>query len=779
MLRPFRAIRFLFIRPHKLHTRLRLSLSTQHSAPSTFFRLSLSPQSSVLITLFITLLFLLTAVRPASAHGYLLRAIPEDRAVLEHAPARLQYWFSEPLEPSFSKLEVRDQAGTILATGGVSPDNDSLLTVRLPRNMPDGAYIVDMRLAFASDGHVVAQSQVFFIGQAVGGVNGQAATSQANPLEVVWRTLLLSSTILLFGTFTVYSGVLIPAWGSTQFRAGLLPPRLMRRLSAIIAVTLVIATFGNILALLQQAMVFFNADVGQVVSQQLWSAVRVGTRFGDLWNARMVLLALVAGAYGLSLYFRDEQPETIRPFWTASAWAMALLLGTFSAGSHAAGSQLWPWVGVVLDWLHILAVGFWAGGLAALVLVLPSALNPLSGDARRLALLAALRRFSRLAVNCLAIVITTGIYSALNWLYTPADVTSTSYGGALVIKLVLVATLLLVGLVHFAALNPARFEHWSSLVAPILKRVQDFLPTLRLEAFLVLLVVASVGYLSATPVPTPAFTQQSIPPPSATQTVGDLSVTTTITPGGPGANTYDTLITRDGVPLDGLTVRVQVVSPSRDKRSAWLPAEDADSGLYVAAGGEIDQPGGWWSLVDITLPDGTTRRAAFDWAISESAAVLQSRSPGLLNVLALIGVLGALGWVLYPSANHLYHRLDLSPAAVTVALGAVAATILFTVVGVALIESSQVQYDAVLNPPPKIVNAVLPDEASLERGRASYEDACAAWKTLPDLKVLTTARVRDDGLFAAVRDGWHGLPACKALTDNQRWDVVNYIRTFM
>jgi len=30
--------------------------------------------------------------------------------------------------------------------------------------------------------------------------------------------------------------------------------------------------------------------------------------------------------------------------------------------------------------------------------------------------------------------------------------------------------------------------------------------------------------------------------------------------------------------------------------------------LYVAAGGEIDQPGDWWSLVDITLPDGTTRR---------------------------------------------------------------------------------------------------------------------------------------------------------------------------
>ncbi len=721
------------------------------------------------------ILLLLGTVRPASAHGYLLRAIPEDRAVLERAPARLQYWFSEPLEPDFSQLEVRDQNGTILATGGVSPDNDSLLTVRLPRAMPDGAYIADMRLAFASDGHVVAQSQVFFIGEAVGGVNGQAATDQANPVEVVWRTLVLSSTILLFGTFTAYSGILIPAWGGGQFRAGLLPPRVMRRLSAIIAGALVVAVLGSVLALLQQAMVFFNTDLTQVISQQLWSAVRVGTRFGDLWNARMVLLALVAGAYILSHYFRDEGPETVRPFWTASAWAMALLLGTFSAGSHAAGSQLWPWIGVFVDWLHILAVGFWAGGLAALLLVLSPALSPLSGEDRRLALLAALRRFSRVAVTCLAIVIVTGIYSALNWIYTPGDLTGSSYGGALVIKLMLVAALLLVGLAHFAALNPARFERWSGIV----QRVRDFLPTLRLEAVLVLLVVASVGYLSSTPVPTPPFAGQSFPPPSATQPVGDLSVTTTITPGGPGANTYDILVTRAGLPLDGVTVRVQLADPSRDKRSAWLPAEDADSGLYVAAGGEMDQPGNWWSLVDVTLPDGTSRRAAFDWSIRGDATVLQSRSPSLLNVLALAGVLAVIGWTLYPAANRLYHRLDLSPAAVTVTVGAVGATVLFTVLGIALIQSTQAQYDAVLNPPPKVVNAVLPDEASLERGRALYNEACAAWQDLPDRKTLVVERTRDDGLFAAVRDGWRGLPACKTLADDQRWDVVNYIRTLM
>lgn len=192
--------------PHRLPRHLLSFLSTQYSVLRTIF--SLSPQSLVLRPFFFFItLFLLLSVRPALAHGYLLRSIPEDHALLERAPARLQYWFSEPLEPDFSALTLRDQAGNTLASGGLSPGNQSLLTVRLPRGLPDGAYIVDMRLAFASDGHVVAQSRVFFVVEAVGGVSGQAASAQANLLEALWRTLTLSSTLLLFGVVSLFAAL--------------------------------------------------------------------------------------------------------------------------------------------------------------------------------------------------------------------------------------------------------------------------------------------------------------------------------------------------------------------------------------------------------------------------------------------------------------------------------------------------------------------------------------------------------------------------------------------
>jgi len=81
----------------------------------------------------LVLLLLLTlalGVSPVLAHGYLLRSIPEDRAVLERAPARLQYWFSEPLEPAFSTLRVLNIDGEVVAEGGTGSPRGAL-----PRKM--------------------------------------------------------------------------------------------------------------------------------------------------------------------------------------------------------------------------------------------------------------------------------------------------------------------------------------------------------------------------------------------------------------------------------------------------------------------------------------------------------------------------------------------------------------------------------------------------------------------------------------------------------------------
>jgi putative copper export protein/methionine-rich copper-binding protein CopC len=723
-------------------------------------------------------LSLFITVQNVWAHGYIVRAIPENRAVFQHPPPRLQYWFSEALEPEFSEINVRDQSGNILATGGVDKDNTTLLTVRLPSDLADGAYIVELRPAFASDGHVIAESRVFFIGEEVGGVAGQGATTSAVPLEVVWRAMVLMSTMLLFGAFTLYAGVLVPAWGSEKYPAGLLPPRVMRRLNLIVGVALVIVFAGNILALIQQTMVFFNIGFTQALNPDFWSLVRIGSRFGDIWNFRMLFLAVVALMFGASLYFRGSQPETVRAFWVGNAWMMILVVGSFSALSHAAGSLMWPWPGIVIDWLHSLAVGFWVGGLVALVLVLPVALAPYEGEPRRQALLAVLRRFSRVAAAAVVIVIATGLFNASIWVRGPEEAQS-NFGASLLLKLVLVGLLVGMGALHHLALHPERYrdlEVW-------FRRVAGFGFSLRLEAFFALAVLASVGLLSATPVPVPTFANQAqdIEAPSADLTVNDLSLTMDISPGGPGVNTYDLVFTEDGQRVEGLTVGLSLVNPSRDWRSPGQFAEPVEPGLYVTVGDEIDRDGVWWALVDVADEEGLSTRFAFEWEIDADASVIQSINPNFANLLALILVFVAIAWVLYPSARWVYHRLDLQPITLAVAVSVIVVTVVVIGIGYSVVNRSRQRYDETLNPPPDVVNSVLPSQQSLERGAALYEEHCITWQTVPqDFNALRErlARTQDDDLFAATVDGWRGLPPCQgALTDAERWDVVNYFRT--
>lgn len=731
-----------------------------------------------LITSLALVLILVVWVKPVLAHGYIVRAIPEDRAVLERSPVRLQYWFSESLEPEFSALTVRDEVGNIIAEGGVDEDNHALLKARLPTNLPDGAYLAELRTAFASDGHVIVETRAFFIGEQVIGVEGTAADDRAIPLEVVWRMLILTATTLLLGTFGLYALVLVPAWGNKNYPAGLLPPRVMSRLNLIIAVSLGVAFSGNILALLQQSMTFFGTDLERVINDQLWSVVRTGTTFGDMWNFRMFMLLLVIVLHGASLHFRTEQPEAVRAFWIANVWVTVILVGTWSMSSHAAGSSLWPWLAIISDWLHGLAVGFWAGGLAGLVLILPIALLPYWGEARRAALITPLKRFSLIAVVCVVIVVTTGIYNALNWVYAPTML-KTTYSTALLTKVVLAAGLLTVGLVHYIALSPERFRRWDMWLRS--SNVVPFMSTLRLEAVLALLVLGAVGLLSATPVPEPETVNTEVETPSGSIEIGEYRVDVSLAPGGPGVNTYDVVILQDGRSLENIPVYLQMVNPSMDQRGDWHELEPFGDGLFSSAGDEINEIGEWWTLIDILDPEGQ-RRAAFAWDITDEASVDLFRDPQPANTLALAGILTALAYAVYPFANRFYRRLDTSLPVVTIATLAIVLTISALIWMWVSVQQSQAEYEQVINPPPTVINPTLPNEVSLERGRRLLNESCTIWKNREagsDSDLTQLAGRRDEEIFAATQDGWRGLPPCEdSLTTSQRWDLVNFVHTF-
>src|SRR5690606_20805618 len=103
--------------------------------------------------IFLLCLWLLVVLRPALAHGYIVRSTPPDRAVLTRAPNQVQIWFSEGIERRFSSIAVFDQTGKQVDSGDgrVDERNAAKLVVSLPTELPPGAYLVKLRPVFISD----------------------------------------------------------------------------------------------------------------------------------------------------------------------------------------------------------------------------------------------------------------------------------------------------------------------------------------------------------------------------------------------------------------------------------------------------------------------------------------------------------------------------------------------------------------------------------------------------------------------------------------------------
>lgn len=99
----------------------------------------------------------------ASAHAYLVKAVPAQRAVVFAAPNRVQLYFNERLEPKFCTVSVVDAQGEAVHSG------DAVVEARDPKQLAvalkplgSGVYTVRFRV-LSVDGHVVADTHTFTV----------------------------------------------------------------------------------------------------------------------------------------------------------------------------------------------------------------------------------------------------------------------------------------------------------------------------------------------------------------------------------------------------------------------------------------------------------------------------------------------------------------------------------------------------------------------------------------------------------------------------------------
>lgn len=109
-----------------------------------------------------------------------------------------------------------------------------------------------------------------------------------------------------------------------------------------------------------------------------------------------------------------------------------------------------PILDALLIWAHLVSASIWVGGSIFIGIVLAPLLKTISESVEdRVAIMIRVgRKFNKIAIPSLAILIATGLYNSSNILSKPEFLLSTNYGIILLIKIILVISLLVMFAIH-------------------------------------------------------------------------------------------------------------------------------------------------------------------------------------------------------------------------------------------------------------------------------------------------------------------------------------------
>ena len=747
---------------------------------------------------------------PAFAHAVLVRSDPAANAKLPNPPSIISLYFSEPLEPKFSSAKVLDAEGNQVDQNDsrVDAGDSTHLTVHVKPLKP-AFYSVLWVTVSKVDGHELRGSFPFIVLNPDGSVpagsvapavsSGGGGSAATGPPDAFADWFSALGAIALFGGVLFALAIALPAAGLLGGEAEAVRARWTRLQQRLLWLALAVFILGELGVLI--------LDVRNLGGLSAIGGF-LGTSFGHYWALRLVL-AIVAGLgiAGLT-WFNDAESRT--PLLLLSGFFSVGVILCFSLTSHGAAIGDGSFWATASDFMHLLSVGVWVGGLLSLAVLLWTGGRGLSRAARVRYHAAAIGRFSPWAAAAVALIILSGAFNAIVEVPAARGLISTAYGRTLLIKIGLIAPLLAVGALNAFILRPRLIEAAGESGGRVLEAAgrleQRLYRTVGIEAGLGVLVVLVTAFLLILPPTRGVLASGRATAPQAngssvyqnTTVANDLGVQLTVTPNKVGDNIFKVLLTGHDGPVSNATlVRLQFTfaDPKFGMSEVVLPP--AGNGVYQASGANFAQVGRWQVTVvirrtgqddaltsfTVEVPDAAgnltiSRRTATDPFASPTRLFTTDELGGLLLVLV-----GILPFVL----RRQLWGLGAAAGAVGTFL-AVGAVMLGGTLFFAAHQDGTTDYTLLANPVP-VTNASAAEGKELYfancaicHGDTGHGDGPAA-KSLNPQPVDLTVHV---GLHAdGVLWGWitYGIPRTampawqSKLTDTQRWDLVNFLRT--
>jgi len=352
---------------------------------------------------------LLVAVAPAaSAHATLLFTSPAADSAVPGAPKAITLTFSQSVTLEGTPVTLAGAGDRKIALGPARESGGrSVVTVPVTGRLPRGVYTVTWQV-ISADGDLVGSQFRFAVGPAPASLGSAPAAAQPS-VPGQWPTAVLRWA-LLAGLAAALGGL-----------AGRALPGLYRGRRPPVPLPPPWALRGSLLGAAA------SAGLGALIlgGGSLAAGLAHPSVPSLLSGGPGVITAVEFGSFLIAaVLLRLRRP----------AWAVVPLLAVVGAeGLRAHPESVAPVGGALLTWAHLLAAALWTGMLLYVVRA------AVAWRADPAAVRGLVRLYARAAAWLFAIVVATGVVSALLLVQPLSDLLTTGYGRVLIVKAALVA----------------------------------------------------------------------------------------------------------------------------------------------------------------------------------------------------------------------------------------------------------------------------------------------------------------------------------------------------
>jgi copper transport protein len=286
--------------------------------------------------------------------------------------------------------------------------------------------------------------------------------------------------------------------------------------------------------------------------------------------------------------------------------AGAVLIVPGLAG-HAAQTDPRAW-SLLFDWTHLLGGSLWIGGLIGLLIVWRSL-----PEARRVAGLAVtVPRFSNVAFVSVNAIIASGVAAAIVHLPTVSSLWQTSYGKAIIVKVVLLGGTMMLAAVNLLWTKPR-------LQAAVADRPEvgpDTARALRVfvafEIGLVAAIICAAAVLSSLPPPSKALgalgkISAHVGPGPVSHVVeqNGYTVRVGVTPNRAAQqNQFSVSLTKNGRPVTGANVTATLAMLDMEMGQQGYAFKETSPGVYTHSAPALVMVGHWGITLNVEPPGG-------------------------------------------------------------------------------------------------------------------------------------------------------------------------------